>query len=179
MNNISLSLLQNLLFKTSFSAYFCSPCLVGAFYLHTPGASAIFLHNDVLCNGTCPVTGGGGRGGAHNVRGAQTEKIRVFKSDNIRYFEWYCRKVKKRLTCIKRLVFGFDQCSLFQKTCIAFVNFSQTKLVAIILVPWSFLCRSFAWPISDPFDFSSSKTRERGSAEGALSFLRALSLNLL
>ena len=40
------------------------PSLVGAFYLHTPDARAIFLYNDLLCNGTCSVTGGGG---AHNV----------------------------------------------------------------------------------------------------------------
>ena len=48
------------------------PSLVGAYYLHPPDARAIFLHSNVLCNGTCSVTGGritywGG--------GAQTEKI--------------------------------------------------------------------------------------------------------
>ena len=34
------------------------PSLVGAYYLHPPDARAIFLHNDLLCNGTCSVTGG-------------------------------------------------------------------------------------------------------------------------
>ena len=56
------------------------PSLVRAYYLHPPDARAIFLHSDLLCNGTCSVTGGGG----HNVLGgggAQTETIRkVFES---------------------------------------------------------------------------------------------------
>ena len=34
------------------------PSLVGAYYLHPPDARAIFLHNGLLCNGTCSVTGG-------------------------------------------------------------------------------------------------------------------------
>ena len=34
------------------------PILVGAYYLHPPNARAIFLHNDLLCNGMCSVTGG-------------------------------------------------------------------------------------------------------------------------
>ena len=34
------------------------PSLVGAYYLHPPDARAIFLHSDLLCNGTCSVTGG-------------------------------------------------------------------------------------------------------------------------
>ena len=39
-------------------AYFPSPpSLVGAYYLHPQDARAIFLHN-LLCNGTCSVTGG-------------------------------------------------------------------------------------------------------------------------
>ena len=36
----------------------CPPSLVGAYYLHPPDARAIFLHDDLLCNGTCSVTGG-------------------------------------------------------------------------------------------------------------------------
>ena len=36
-------------------------------------ARAILLHNDLLCNGTCIVIGGGGI--MYNVPGAQTEKI--------------------------------------------------------------------------------------------------------
>ena len=35
---------------------------MGAFYLHPLDAQAVFLHNDLLCNGTCSVTGN-----AHNV----------------------------------------------------------------------------------------------------------------
>ena len=35
----------------------CDPSLVGAYYLHPPDARAIFLHNNLLCNGTCSVTG--------------------------------------------------------------------------------------------------------------------------
>ena len=34
------------------------PSLVGAYYLQPPEARAIFLHNDLLCNDTCSVTGG-------------------------------------------------------------------------------------------------------------------------
>ena len=49
---------------------FVPPSLVGAYYLHPPDARAIFLHNDLLCNGTCSVTGGRitywGRGGGTN-----------------------------------------------------------------------------------------------------------------
>ena len=49
------------------------PSLVGAYYLHPPDARAIFLHSNLLCNGTCSVTGGritywgggGGGGGGH------------------------------------------------------------------------------------------------------------------
>ena len=35
-----------------------STSLVGAYYLHPPDAGAIFLLDDLLCNGTCSVTGG-------------------------------------------------------------------------------------------------------------------------
>ena len=34
------------------------PSLVGAYYLQPPDARAIFLHNDLLCNDMCSVTGG-------------------------------------------------------------------------------------------------------------------------
>ena len=34
------------------------PSLVGAYYLQPPDARAIFLHDDLLCNDTCSVTGG-------------------------------------------------------------------------------------------------------------------------
>ena len=45
------------------------PSLVGAYYLQPPDARAIFLHNDLLCNGTCSVTGG-----EHNVLGGTNGK---------------------------------------------------------------------------------------------------------
>ena len=60
---------------------FCAPppSLVGTYYLKPPDARAIFLHNDLLCNGTCSVTRGGGGGGGGGKTywggGAQTEKI--------------------------------------------------------------------------------------------------------
>ena len=54
------------------------PSLLGAYYLQPPGAGAIFLHNDLICNDTCSVTGGSitywGGGGA------QTEKILIIIS---------------------------------------------------------------------------------------------------
>ena len=34
------------------------PSLVGAYYLRPPDTRAIFSHNDLLCNGTCSVSGG-------------------------------------------------------------------------------------------------------------------------
>ena len=37
---------------------FVPPSLVGAYYLQPPDTRAIFLHNDLLCNDTCSVTGG-------------------------------------------------------------------------------------------------------------------------
>ena len=42
---------------------------MGEHYLHSPDANAIFLHIDLLFNGTCSVTGGGGGGGVHNLLG--------------------------------------------------------------------------------------------------------------
>ena len=47
------------------------PSLVNAYYLHPPEARAIFLHNDLLCNDACSVTGGG----LYIVLGAPTENI--------------------------------------------------------------------------------------------------------
>ena len=50
------------------------PKLSGRILFAPPDARVIFLHNDLLCNGTCSVAGGG-----HNVLGgAQTEKIPNF-----------------------------------------------------------------------------------------------------
>ena len=37
---------------------FVPPSLVGAYYLQPQDARAIFLHDDLLCNDTCSVTGG-------------------------------------------------------------------------------------------------------------------------
>ena len=50
----------------------CPPSLVGAYYLQPPDARAIFLHNDLLCNDTCSVTGGS----ITYWGGTKTEKIR-------------------------------------------------------------------------------------------------------
>ena len=36
---------------------FVPPSLVGACYLQPPVARAIFLHNNLLCNGACSVNG--------------------------------------------------------------------------------------------------------------------------
>ena len=52
----------------------CPPSLVSAYYLQPPDARAIFLHNDLLCNDTCSVTGGS----ITYWGGAQTEKIQFF-----------------------------------------------------------------------------------------------------
>ena len=46
--------------------------LVGAYHLHPQDERAIFLHNDLLCNGTCSVSGG-----CKPYWGAQTEKIQT------------------------------------------------------------------------------------------------------
>ena len=55
----------------------CPPSLVGAYYLQPPDARATFLHNDLLCNDTCSVTGGsitywGGGGGGTNGKDPKT-----------------------------------------------------------------------------------------------------------
>ena len=50
----------------------CPPSLVGAYYLQPPDTRAIFLHSNLLCNGTCSVTGG-----RITYWGAQTEKIQA------------------------------------------------------------------------------------------------------
>ena len=49
------------------------PKLIGRILFTPPDARAIFLHNDLLCNGKCSVTGW-----SITYCGAQTEKIRVF-----------------------------------------------------------------------------------------------------
>ena len=60
-HHIASFLAQNL---TTYRVHFwdlfrlCPPSLVGAYYLQPPDARAIFLHNDLLCNDTCSVTGG-------------------------------------------------------------------------------------------------------------------------
>ena len=56
----------------------CPPSLVGAYYLQPPDARAIFLHNDLLCNDTCSVTGG-----SITYWGAQTEKIQNVDAINL------------------------------------------------------------------------------------------------
>ena len=59
----------NLTIFANFGSFpFVPPSLVGAYYLHPPDPRALFLHNDLLCNDTCSVTGGrktcwGGGGG--------------------------------------------------------------------------------------------------------------------
>ena len=47
----------------------CAPQLSRCILFASPDACDIFLHNDLLRNGTCSVTG------EHDVLGAQTEKI--------------------------------------------------------------------------------------------------------
>ena len=42
------------------------PQFSGRILFAAPDASAIFLHNDLLCNGTCSVTGGAKRTGGTN-----------------------------------------------------------------------------------------------------------------
>ena len=49
---------------------FVPASLEGACYLRPPDTRAIFLHNNLLCNGTCSVSGG-----RITYLGAQTEKI--------------------------------------------------------------------------------------------------------
>ena len=51
----------------------CPPSLVGAYYLQLPDSRALFLHNHLLCNGTCAVIGG-----SKTWWGTQTEKIGIF-----------------------------------------------------------------------------------------------------
>ena len=60
---------------------FVTPSLVGAYYLQPPDKPAKFLHNDLLCNDTCSVTGGsitywGGGGGGHKRKRSKCCKVR-------------------------------------------------------------------------------------------------------
>ena len=50
------------------------PQLSGCSLFATPDTGAIFLHNDLPCNGACSVTGEGGGGGGRTYWGAQAEK---------------------------------------------------------------------------------------------------------
>ena len=45
------------------------PSLVGACYFHLPDGRFIFVHDDLLCYGTCSVAEG------HSVRGELMEKV--------------------------------------------------------------------------------------------------------
>ena len=57
---------------------------MGAYYLHPQDARAIFLHNDLPCNDTCSVTGGG-----HNILGGtNVNNPRSFFLKNISFKKW-------------------------------------------------------------------------------------------
>ena len=55
---------SNFLCMNTWIFSFVPPRLLGTYYLHPLDTRAISLHNDLLCNGTWSVTGGGGGGGA-------------------------------------------------------------------------------------------------------------------
>ena len=79
--------------------------LVGAYYLLP--SNAIFLHNDLPCNDTCSVMGGGGG------EGAQTEKIPAVNSGLFRY--------QRR----RRLIY-FNSCILLRRKLIFTLNLNCT-----------------------------------------------------
>ena len=60
---------------------FLPPSLVGAYYLHPPDARAITLHNDLLCNDTCSVTGGGGHKRKRSYCGVVTFSCILVQND--------------------------------------------------------------------------------------------------
>ena len=67
-----------LMTKTGSFPFVPPPSLVGAYYLQPPDAGAIFLQNDLLCNGTCSVTGGAERtGGGGRTNGKSHKKPNV------------------------------------------------------------------------------------------------------
>ena len=91
------------------------PSLVGAYYLQPPDARAIFLHNDLLCNDTCSVTGGSitywGGGGHKRKRSDfypenctskflnETQETLVIETKSLRYKEkkiYHWRKIVER-----------------------------------------------------------------------------------
>ena len=74
------------------------PQLSGCILFAPPDARAIFLHNDLLCNDTCSVTGG-----SITYWGAQTEKIRLFTSGQnlasrffVAPYAWLQRSMNRR-----------------------------------------------------------------------------------
>ena len=54
------------------------PQLSGRILFAHPDARAIFLHNDLLCNGTCSITGGAYRTGGHNGKDPHCETKKAF-----------------------------------------------------------------------------------------------------
>ena len=58
-SNFSRKVCYYLPYKAKMGSFpFVPPSLVGTYYLHPQDARAIFLHQDLLCNGTCSATGG-------------------------------------------------------------------------------------------------------------------------
>ena len=73
----------------------------------------------------------------------------------------------------------FPALALFLPLIFEIINCSHTKFVAIIIILWFIAIFHLNDFSSDLIDFLFSKTGQTGSARGALSSLRALSLTVL
>ena len=84
----------------------CAPQLSGRILFATPDARVIFLDNDLLCNGTCSVTGANGTNGENQRKGSQI--ISIGWKLNVRYpiclkFFWYNQPIKNFLPSLKQI----------------------------------------------------------------------------
>ena len=104
-------------------------------YLHPPDARVIFLHDDVLCNGTCSVTGGAERTGGH--------KRKIFQKSNL-----FCLYFHKNTDIFSHLGVPLDklQKRILQLMVLDYDKFSRDDPIGEVNIPMCEL--DFTQPIN-------------------------------